>query len=124
MDISNLKPVERVIDILNPKTDDELDIKVSIISLNDPKMSKIKRNIQNKRLTLEKKGKNFDSAELEENENLLLLNAVTGWTWGKDADFHGEKPEFNEKNFKAVIKELPWFKNQILEAVGDEKAFF
>lgn len=124
MDISKIRPNERVIDILSPKTGKELDIKVSIISLKDPKMLKIKRNLLNKRLVLEKKGKFFDCDDVEENEITILLNAVTGWVWGKDASFNGEKPEFNEKNFRNIVKELPWFKEQLMEAIGDDQAFF
>lgn len=124
MDISNLKPVERIIEILHPVTNKELGIKVSVLSLNDERMALVRRKIQNKKIELEKRNKVFKADDLEENELDLLCASITGWTWSGDADYHGEKPLFNEKNVKDVLKELPWFKEQIVEAIGDEKAFF
>ena len=124
MDISNFKPTERIVEIVHPATDKELGVKVSVISLNDSKMAAVRRKIQNKRIELEKRGKTFKADDLEENELDLLYACIVGWVWEGDVDFHGEKPEFTEKNVKAVLKELPWFADQIKEAVGDEKAFF
>ena len=124
MDISNFKPTERIVEIVHPANEQELGIKVSVVSLNDSKMATVRRRIQNKRIELEKRGKTFKADELEEKELDLLLACIVGWVWEGDVDFHGEKPEFNEKNVKAVLKELPWFADQIKEAIGDEKAFF
>ena len=124
MDLANIKPVERIIDIVHPSTGEKIGVSVSVLSINDEKMASIKRRIQNKRLELERRGKSFKADDLEENEMELLVTAVTGWNWEGDVDFHGEKPAFNEKNIKAVFTELTWFKQQIMEAIGDEKAFF
>lgn len=124
MDLANLKPVERVIDILHPSTGEKIGVSVTVLSINDEKMAAAKRRIQNKKLELDRRGKTFKVDDLEENEMELLTTAITGWNWEGDVDFHGEKPAFNEKNVKAVLKELTWFKQQIMEAVGDEKAFF
>lgn len=124
MDLANLKPVERMIDILHPSTGEKIGVSVTVLSINDEKMAAAKRRIQNKKLELERRGKTFKADDLEENEMELLTTAITGWNWEGDVDFHGEKPVFNEKNVKAVLKELTWFKQQIMEAVGDEKAFF
>lgn len=124
MDLANLKPVERMIDILHPSTGEKIGVSVTVLSINDEKMATAKRRIQNKKLELDRRGKTFKADDLEENEMELLTTAITGWNWEGDVDFHGEKPAFNEKNVKAVLKELTWFKQQIMEAVGDEKAFF
>lgn len=124
MDLANLKPVERIIDILHPSTGEKIGVSVTVLSINDEKMAAAKRRIQNKKLELDRRGKTFKADDLEENEMELLTTAITGWNWEGDVDFHGEKPAFNEKNVKAVLKELTWFKQQIMEAVGDEKAFF
>jgi hypothetical protein len=124
MDLANLKPVERMIDILHPSTGEKIGVSVTVLSINDEKMAAAKRRIQNKKLELDRRGKTFKADDLEENEMELLTTAITGWNWEGDVDFHGEKPAFNEKNVKAVLKELTWFKQQIMEAVGDEKAFF
>ena len=124
MDLANLKPVERMIDILHPSTGEKIGVSVTVLSINDEKMAAAKRRIQNKKLELDRRGKTFKADDLEENEMELLTTAITGWNWEGDVDFHGEKPAFNEKNVKTVLKELTWFKQQIMEAIGDEKAFF
>lgn len=113
-----------MIDILHPSTGEKIGVSVTVLSINDEKMAAAKRRIQNKKLELDRRGKTFKADDLEENEMELLTTAITGWNWEGDVDFHGEKPAFNEKNVKAVLKELTWFKQQIMEAVGDEKAFF
>ena len=123
MDISTLTPNERIIEIKHPANDENLGIRVTIVSLNDNKTKQIRRQFINKRLELEKKGKSFRADDIEENEIDLLIASMTGWDW-YDAEFHGEKPEFNENSIKKVFHELPWFKDQVSEAVSDEKAFF
>lgn len=124
MDLSELKPSERFIEILNPKTGLELGVKVSLISINDDKLKKVKRRIQDEKLRLEARGKSFKSEDIEENRNTLIFNALSGWEWSGDTKFHGEKPAFTEKNVKAVINELSWFREQLEEAISDEQAFF
>jgi len=124
MDLKDIKPSGRDIVITHPGTEEPLNITVSVLSISDPAMKKIKRKIQDERLTLERKGKNFKSDEIEENRNILTLSAMTGWKWGKDAKFNGEVPEFNRKNVLSVFEELPWFRDQVEEAVSDESAFF
>lgn len=124
MDISSIKPAERIIEILHPGTGEKLGITVSVISLNDERLNQVRRRIQNKRIDLEKRGKTFKADDIEENEFELFVATMTGWSWEGDNTFNGEKPAFNERNVKAVLKELPWFKDQVREAIGDEKAFF
>lgn len=125
MDISTLKPVDRIIEIKHPSDENEnIGIRVTIVSLNDEKMKSVRRRFINKRLELEKKGKSFKANDIEENELDLLMASIIGWEWYGDIDFNGEKPEFNENNVKKVLTEFEWFKNQIAEAVGDDKAFF
>ena len=123
MDISTLVPTDRVIEIKHPQTEQLLGIRVTIVSLNDSKLKAIRKRIVNKRLELEKRGKSFKADDIEENELDILVASVTSWEW-YDAEFHGEKPVFNENNVRKVFGELPWFKDQVAEAVGDEKAFF
>lgn len=128
-DLSEIKTSDRTIEILHPATGEKLGVQVTLVSIDDDRLQKLKRQITDRRLHLEARGKTFKAEEIEENKNNLLFTATTGWTWGKDADgeqqtFHGEVPEHNRKNFTAVVTELPWFGDQINEAVGDTKAFF
>ena len=125
MDISTLIPVERIIEIKHPVKDENLGIRVNIISLNDEKMKQIRRKFINKRIELEKKGKSFRADDIESNEIDLLVACIAGWDWdGEDITFNGSKPDFNEANVRNVLNTFGWFKDQISEAVGDEKAFF
>lgn len=125
MDISTLIPVERIIEIKHPVKDENLGIRVNIISLNDEKMKQIRRKFINKRIELEKKGKSFRADDIESNEIDLLVACITGWDWyGEDVTFNGSKPDFNEANVRNVLNTFSWFKDQVSEAVGDEKAFF
>lgn len=124
MDLDTLKPAERIVEILHPGTGEKIGVKVTVISISDDKMTAIRRKIQNKRIELDRRGKAFKADDLEENELELLLAGVIGWCWEGETTFKGEKPEFNERNLKLVLKELPWFKQQLQEAIGDEKAFF
>ena len=124
MDINTLVPVERIIEIKHPAKDENLGIRVTIVSMNDEKVKYIRRKFINNRIELEKKGKSFKADDIESNEIDLLLACITGWDWYGDIDFNGSKPEFNEANVKKVLNTFRWFKDQLTEAVSDEKAFF
>lgn len=124
MDLNNLKPVERIIQIVNPVNGQELGVKVSLLSITDSKLLKVKRRIVDEKLRLEARGKIFKSEDIEENGNALIFNAMTGWEWSGDATFKGKKPVFDMKTVLEILTELPWFKKQIEEALEDEQAFF
>ncbi len=125
MDISGLKPAEeRIIEILHPTTEEKLNIRVALMSITDERMVKLKRKFMDEKLRQEARGKNFKADDIEDNRHELAFRAMLSWEWGGDANFHGKKPEFNKSNVVAVLKELPWFRDQIEEAVSDEKSFF
>jgi len=139
MDLSNIQPSERVIEIVHPGNKSQiLGVRVCVLSINDERMKKLKRRIQDERLRLETKGKSFKSEDIDENRSTLAFHAMTSWEWynptGKagdegydetaDAKFDGGKPDFNQKNVLEVFTKLPWFREQIEEAVGDEESFF
>lgn len=124
MDLKDIKPTGRDIEILHPATEEKVGVTVSVLSIADPAMEKIKRKIQDERIRLESKGKSFKSDEIESNRSILTFGAMTGWKWTKGMKFGGEVPEFNRKNVLAVFKEIPWFRTQVEEAISDESAFF
>lgn len=126
MDIANIAPSERTIEIHHPANEAELmEIRVSLMSINDKRMKKIKRRIHDEKLRLEARGKNFKSEDIEDNLQTMCFEAMTGWEWyGEDATFHGEKPEFNKKNVLKVFTECEWFLDQVSEGVSEERAFF
>ncbi len=138
MDISGIKPIERTIEIKHPGTGAPLGIRVGILSIEDDKLQKIKREIADETLRLQSRNKYMKMDQVEANGARLLFAATTGWEWynptGKEGDkgydpdamptFEDETPEYNPKNFNAVAKKLPWFADQIREEIDETKAFF
>lgn len=138
MDIANIKPIERTMEIVNPGTGAPLGVRVSIMSIDDDRLKRIKREITDERLKLDQKGKAPKSDDIERNGERLLFAATTGWEWynptgkegGKDYDkdampsFNGEVPDYNPKNFYDIIRSLPWFADQIRDEIDETKAFF
>jgi hypothetical protein len=136
-DISAYKPSERIIEIVHPgRNAINIGVRVTLMSIADERMKKTKRTIQNRKLQLDARGKNFKADEIEENRNDVTYSAMTGWQWykidkdgneaadGEQATFHGKVPAFNRKDVYAVFDELSWFRDQIDEAIGEEKDFF
>ena len=124
MDLSKLKPSERIVEIVHPATGVELGVKITLVSISDAKNKKLKRKIADERYRLEAKGKHLKSEQIDENLFQLVFNSMTGWEWAGDLNFNGKKPDFNLKNVRDVCEELPWFFDQVVAAVGDEEAFF
>jgi hypothetical protein len=138
-DLATIVTASRTIEILHPGTGDRLGVRVNVVHIDDERLAKEKRRITDRRLYLEARGKTFKAEEIEENKNILLFSAMTGWEWynptgepgaeGYDESamptFDGsEQPEFNRKTVFAVLEKLPWFSDQVNEAVGETKAFF
>lgn len=124
MDLNVIKPVENILEIVHPGTNEKLGIKVPLKSLDDPAMKQLKFKIQNDEKALTRKGKSFTAEQVDANTSELAYAAMSGWSWEADATFHGEKPTFNKANVFKVFDELPWFRDQITEKVGDTKSFF
>lgn len=137
-DIANIKPVARTIEIRHPATGRPIGIRVSLVSIDDERLTKVKRAITDKRLHLEARGKTFKAEEIEENRIKINMTAMTGWEWynptGKQGDegydaeeqatFNGEVPDYKPSNVRAVLTELSWFGDQINEAIGETESFF
>lgn len=124
MELSEIAPSERTIEIVNPGTGEEVGVSVTIMSMDDERMKTARRLIQNRALQLQNKGKTFKADEVEDNKLNLLYSAITSWVWRGDATFNGEKPELNRKNVYAVLTKLYWMREQIEAELADEKAFF
>lgn len=138
MELTNLKPTDRTIEIVSPVSGQPIGVRVRVMSIEDDRLKRIKRQITDDSLKLQAKNKAFKAEELEQNANKLMFGGTLGWEWynptgeegdeGYDAEqmpvFKGEQPEYNQKNFVAVVTELPWFGEQIQEAIGETKSFF
>lgn len=126
MDICSLKPSERVIELLHPKTEEPIGVRVSIVSATDERTKKAKRRFLDEKLNLESRGKHLTSEKIEEINVSLLYSAMVSWEWyGEDITLNGEKnPVFNQKNVYFFLNSCPLFAAQIEKEVSDEKAFF
>lgn len=138
MDIGQIKPSENVLEIIHPGSKQNLGIRISLLSIDDERMKKIRRQILDRQIDLQRKGKAFKSEQIDDNTNLLLFSAMIGWEWygitipatateperHEPASFHGQNPTFNQTNVYAVFNELTWFRDQIDAKVGDTESFF
>ena len=138
MDISALKPGERTVEIRHPATGLPLGVRVNVCSIDDERLKKLKREIMDERMKLEQRNKSMKAEDIERNAQRLLFTAARGWEWynptggegdeGYDADampfFNDEQPAFSQANFMQIIRQLPWFADQLHEEVGDTKSFF
>ncbi len=123
MDIGKLTTTERICEIKHPVTGDDLGIKVIMVSIDDPRMKKLKREIANRSQQLQMRNKAFTAEDLEKNFRRVVFTALVGWDWYGEVEFDGRKPAFNEHEFNAICDRLPWFQQQLEERL-DEKASF
>lgn len=145
-DLSEIVPLERVVKIRHPKTGKDTGLTFSIVSLEDHKLKRIKREITDDRIKLERANKSFTAKEIEDNRFRLIFAAITAWEWGKpiveeavfndkeelvspavygdQASFEGEQLPFNEQNVQRVFRKLPWIADQLENEISDTKAFF
>lgn len=138
-EITDIQSVDREVEITHPASGENIGVRVRLVSIDDDRLTKIKRRITDRRIHLEARGKTLKAEEIEENSVDLLFTAMLDWKWynptGNEGDegfdpnaapsFNGEaQPDFNRKNVNAIFDRLAWFKQQIGEAVGETKAFF
>lgn len=124
MDISEIKPTEREIEIMFPNGDPS-GIMVTIMSPDDARMKTIIRRVTDKNLELKRKNKTPSAVEIEENETALVGATIVDWNWSKsDLTLDGKKPDCTPVNVRKVVSTVPWFKAQLAEELGDTKSFF
>ena len=122
-EISDIVAEIRPIEILHPKTEEPVGIRVTLLPISDPSLQRLRRQIQDERNRQAAKGKFIKAEEQDDFSIRIATTAIQSWEW-YNATFHGEQPTLNVKNVRRVCEELPWFLEQIDEAVGDVKAFF
>jgi hypothetical protein len=138
MDLSTLVPSERIVEIVSPATKAPLGIRVTIMHIDDSRLKTLKRKLQDERQRREQRGKIISAEMQDENLSELTFATMTGWEWynptgvksdkGYNADkepkFDGKVPEFTKANVFAIFDKLPWFRDQIGEAVSETESFF
>lgn len=127
-ELSTILPAERIVNIRDPHGN-ETGITVTLMSIDDDRMKRIKRQIQDEKIRLNNRNKDFKAEDVEENSRNLIFNAMTGWNWGLDADgeqntFRGKVPGFTKPEVFEVFTTLSWFQQQLVEEISDTKSFF
>lgn len=127
-DIAGIKSTDEIVDLLHPGTKEPIGLRITVMSVNDDRMKRIRDRIANDGLKREAKGRNWKADEIRDNRIELLVSATLEWEWytpegGEPGSFNGEQLEFNMKNARTVY-ELWWVRDQIEEKVGDTEAFF
>lgn len=138
-DITQLQLPERTLEIIHPGTNQPFGIRVTLMHINDERLAAVKRNILDRRLYLEARGKTFKATEIDENELNILFTGMVGWEWYNPTGVEGDKgfdpsrqpsfegdehPSFNRPTVASLMTKVAWFKTQINEAMGELKEFF
>lgn len=123
-DLSKIKPVEQVVDVLHPGDKSELGIKVTIMSPADNRLDSLRRMLTQKKLAEQAKGRVPKVEEMRDDRIKILHAAITAWDWG-DNDWKGDTPELpNIRELKEMDVEASWLIAQIDKAFGDDESFF
>lgn len=121
MDISSYTATTREVVITSPKDAEPIGLTIRLRPTTSPEVTRVKRAHTNE--ILKSRGK-ATAEKIEANGLDILVAATESWEWAGDLSFHGEKPEATPENIRRVYKELPWARQQIDDALGDEAAFF
>lgn len=129
-DLGAIKPAERRVELTYPgNPQKKCGLWVTIISLDDERLKKLRRSYQDDANRAAQRGKIINAEDQDEKLNRLIIAAMTGWGWEKDDDgeeavFNGGKPEFKEAKIREVFAQSGWVRDQLSEALGDTSSFF
>jgi hypothetical protein len=122
MDILDIKPQTITIDLIHPKTNKPVGIKVELQSLESDAVKSVQRAIANKAL---RGGRNSTTAEkMEANSMAILAATIVSWEWADGLTLGDiKKPACTDENKQKLLSNPVW-SAQIDRALGDESAFF
>lgn len=121
-DLSNIQPKNREFEVVNPATDEPTGLVFTLRPDSDEAVKKFERNWTNQQLR--KRGSQKLTAEgIEYRNKGRIVAAVAGWRWDRDANWHGDKPEFSEEKLREVLK-VAWIYKQLDEELANDAAFF
>jgi len=124
LDIATLTPGEREIQLSRPASQEKLPIWLTLMSADDARLKRYQRQLLDKQAERQRRGKIFSAEEKEKALIELLARTITGWRW--EAHYKGEVPEFSHRKAVEILSDenIPWFFEQVNEAVGDTERFF
>ncbi len=121
MDLFDLKPSLREIEIKHPVTLEPIGLNIRLRPTSSPEMKDAQRRFSDARL---EKGKDIKSKDVDEMKMDFVCESVADWSWSVDLNWRGKKPAPTRENIREVLAELDWLKDQIDIALADTKAFF
>lgn len=127
MDLSSIKAENTTVEIRHPVTFEPIGLSITLRPPTHPSVKAVQRRLLTE---AQKSTKGRLPAEKLEAYGLdRLIAATEAFTWGEGPDgqpckFEGEQPEATAENARKLYAALPWVKQQIDEAMGDEAAFF
>lgn len=121
MDIAQLNPAARWIDITNPATHKPTGLRIQLRPMSHAAIQKVQRSHTDK-MARQRKFR-LTAAEIEAHSLDVLVASIEAWEWGGDASFNGEKPDLTPENARLVLA-VAWIKEQIDSELGDSEAFF
>ena len=125
MDLNTIKTIDREVNLLHPKTGEELGLVFHLKAPDSDEVKTVDRNWQNKRLLPKNRKKAITSEELERVTDARIKAAVQGWTWEDEELFiDGEQPEFSPAALSKMMKEHPWIREFLSDECEDITAFF
>ena len=95
MDLSQVTPKSRTIEILHPGSGEPIGLRVYISSMQSKKPLAVQKKIRDEILRLQQRGKTLKPSQIEENKQKLLFAAIEGWDWEEESSFGGEQLEYN-----------------------------
>mgnify|MGYP003574909748 CR=1 FL=1 len=111
------------VDILDPRTEEPLGVKVTLRSAGSAKAKKVLRAHQKERLERFQRNKlNVDVEKMEKQEEERVASCIEHWDWGSHT-YKGEKPENTMRWYLRLMNEQPWFFNQCKEAAEKPENF-
>lgn len=123
LDISQIVPKERTVELTHPGTGEKLGITLNLMSADDPRLKRTQRALMDQRSERQRRNKIMTAEEMEAGMIKLLAQTITGWNWG-ERKWKGETPVYSTRTAMQLLTESEWIYKQVNDAVGDVAAFF
>jgi hypothetical protein len=129
LDIENLKPVTREVEIVHPGNGKEVGLTVHLCSVQDERVRPIIRQIEDRRIVMERtKKRGFNAEEQRQNAISIISACVTGWNWHTDGDgqpgsWGGTALEYSPVNVAKIVG-TDWLRKQLDDDLEDTASFF
>lgn len=126
-DLNTIRAEDRSVNLLHPKTDDELGLVFHLRSPDSDEVKAVEREWQNHRLHPKRQKRPLTVEEAESFQDKRIIAAVKGWDWeDENLNIGGERPEFSPKVLREWLKGgAPKFvRNFLVDETEDLASFF